>query len=337
VKRGRLAHAYLFVGPSGIGKRLFAEELAKAILCEKTPHAAKDGPLQACDQCEACKLVAAGTHPDLFVAVRPEESQAMPIDTMRELSRSLALKPARGRGKIAIIDDADALNDPITGHAAANCFLKTLEEPPPRSLLILIGTSADLQLPTILSRCQTVYFAPLPRPLVADLLREQGIDDPALVERLAQMSGGSPGRARALADPDLWAFRRTLLHGLTQPQIDSVGLARKLMEFVEEAGKESAAQRRRASLLLDLLLDFFSNALALVAGGQPRLAEAEDLQALREFAKRADPDRLLDLMARCLEAGVQIDRRVQLVLVVEALLDALDQQTRRWTVSSSVD
>src|SRR5205807_4346929 len=129
-------------GPSGVGKRLFAEELAKALLCE-SPNRPR---LEACDRCPACLQVAAGTHPDYFVAGRPEESLELPIDVVRELCHSLGLKPARGHGKVAIVDDADDLND-----AAANCFLKTLEEPPPRSVLLLIGTSAERQLPTIVS------------------------------------------------------------------------------------------------------------------------------------------------------------------------------------------
>src|SRR5262249_21965526 len=167
----------------------------------------------------------------------------MPIDTMRELGRSLSLKSVSGRGKIALIDDADDLNDPITRHAAANCFLKTLEEPPPGSLLILIGTSPELQLPTILSRCQVVRFAPLPEKLVAELLRREDPPEPALLDRLVRLSGGSSGQARALADPALWDFRRRLLDGLAEPQVESVALSKTLMEFVEEAGKESAAQR----------------------------------------------------------------------------------------------
>jgi DNA polymerase-3 subunit delta' len=328
MQRGRLAHAYLFVGPPGVGKRLFADELAKALLCE-----APRGVLEACDQCDACRQVEAGTHPDLFVAARPEDSQAMPRDVMLELRRSLALKPARGHGKIAVVDDADDLHDPITGHAAANCFLKTLEEPPPGSLLLLVGTSSDLQLPTIVSRCQVVTFAPLPDDLVGELLRAQGVEDEALLGRLVRLGHGSPGQARALADPALWAFRRTLLDGLSRPQVESVALAKQWAEFVEEAGKESAAQRRRAALAVHLLVEFLTNALAFSVGGTPELAEPEDQRALEALVQRADPDRLLDLLERCLEADAQIDRRVQLSLLLEALLDALGQRLRqgaRW-------
>ncbi|MCI0462185.1 MAG: DNA polymerase III subunit delta' [Gemmataceae bacterium] len=314
VQRGRLAHAYLFTGPPGVGKRLFADELAKALLCEGSP----EGRLEACDQCHSCAQVAADTHPDFVVASRPEESLEVPIEVVRELCRSFALKSARGRGKVAILDDADDLND-----AAANCFLKTLEEPPPRSVLLLIGTSAERQLATIVSRCQVVRFRPLSEKLVAELLHAQGMADAALVERLARLSGGSLGQAQALAEPALWGFRRTLLQGLTQPQPDTVALAQAWTQFVEEAGKEAAVQRRRAALVLRLVIDFFRDALCLRLGGTPKPAEAEDLHALQELAQRTEPERLVQLLERCLEGDTQIDRRVQLVLILEALVDAL--------------
>lgn len=319
VRQNRLAHAYLFTGPAGVGKRRFAHELAKALLCEQ----ASPERLEACDRCPSCLQVEAGTHPDYFTASRPEEKLELPIEVMRELCRRFALKSMHGRGKVAVLDDADDLNE-----EAANCFLKTLEEPPPRSVLILVGSSRERQLPTIVSRCQVVRFAPLPEALVADLLREQELPDPGTIDRLARLSGGSPGQALALADPDLWAFRRQLLDGLTRPQPDSVALAEALTHFVEEAGKDSAAQRRRASLVLRLLIEFLSDALRLGVGGTSRPAEAEDQRALQALAERLEPEALLRVLERCLEGDAQIDRRVQLVLVLEALLDALGQQLK---------
>jgi DNA polymerase-3 subunit delta' len=316
-RRDRLAHAYLFTGPSGIGKRLFALELAKALLCETD----SEGRLEACDQCASCALVRAGNHPDLFRAGLPEDKLEFPIELIRELCLCFSLKSARGKGKVAIVDDADDFNE-----ESANCFLKTLEEPPPRSVLILIGASKDRQLATIRSRCQVIHFAPLPPDMVLALLKEKGIQDQALLGQLVRLAGGSPGQALSLADPALWAFRRDLLKGLSRPQPDSFALSRAWMDFVKEAGEEGAVQRPRASLVLRLLVAFFSDVLHLSLGGSPLNLESHELAAMRELADRLAPEQWLELLDRCLESGWQIDRRVQLVLVVEALTDALGQR-----------
>ena len=321
VGRGRLAHAYLFVGPSGIGKRLFAGELAKALLCEGRPAG---GKLEACDTCPACILVDAGTHPDFFAVAKPEESNEIPIDTMRELCAGFAMKSARGKGKVAVLDDADDLND-----ASANCFLKTLEEPPPRSVFVLVGTRPDRQLATVVSRCQVVRFAPLPEADVVDFLLKNGVEDKAHATRLARLSGGSPGQALALADAELWRFRRLLLEGLARPRPDSVALAKSWTEFVEEAGKETASQRRRAGLVLRLLIESLHDALTLALGKSSRLADPDDLPFLQNLSQRLGSDRLLGLLDRCLEAEFHLDRYVQLVLVLEGLLDALGQELVR--------
>src|ERR1051326_5932116 len=171
--RGRLAHAYRFAGASGIGKRLVAVELAKSLLCETLARHASEGqnvPLAACDTCPDCKQVEAGSHPDLYVASRPPDTLEFPIELMQQVCQNFRLKSARGCGKFAIIDDADDLNE-----ESANCFLKTLEEPPPRSMLILIGTAPERQLATIVSRCQVVRFAPLREEQVMAILGQHGI------------------------------------------------------------------------------------------------------------------------------------------------------------------
>jgi DNA polymerase-3 subunit delta' len=315
VRRGRLAHAYLFVGPPGIGKRLFARQLAKTMLCEDPPADRWD----SCDHCAACALVDAGTHPDLFAVGRPDENLELPIKVVLDLCHDLALKPARGGRKVAVLDDADDLNE-----ESANAFLKTLEEPPPRSILILIGTSPDRQLPTIRSRCQVIPFAPLPAELVEDLLRSRGDVEPDLVPRLVRLSGGSPGLARELADPALWSFRKQVFETLVRPKWDVPALAGDYRALVEEAGKEAGAQRRRAALVLRLVVDGFRAALAVaVAPGEEAPLDGDEARALRLLAERYGEDGLLARIDRCLDADAQIDRRVQLVLVLEALLNDL--------------
>jgi DNA polymerase III subunit delta' len=317
VRRGRLAHAYLFVGPPGVGKRLFAVELAKALLCE--------GPrdpdqLEACDRCPSCVQMDAGTHPDFLTAGRPPEKAEFPIELMRELCQHFSLKAARGRGKVVVIDDADDLNE-----ESANCFLKTLEEPPPGSVLILVGTSTDRQRPTIVSRCQVVRFRPLPPETVAEVLQANGADDPAERERLARLCGGSPGQALALADAALGEFRQSLLEGLTKPRLDPVALSKAWVEFVQDAGKEAVHHRRRARLTLRLLIDFLRAALAFGLNGQGGAGEA-DRPLLEAMARRANGDQITALLERCLEADFQIERNVQTALVLEALVDAFAQR-----------
>jgi DNA polymerase-3 subunit delta' len=317
VRRGRLAHAYLFAGPAGVGKRTFAVELARALLCEGGSTGPAAQPLEACDRCPACLQVEAGTHPDFLLAGRPPGSQEFPVERMREVCASFALKAARGRGKVVVLDDADDLNE-----EAANCFLKTLEEPPPRTVLVLIGTTPDRQLPTVVSRCQVVRFGALPPEAVEEVLRQQGVEDAAFRTRLARAAGGSPGRGLELADQDLWTFRGEFLEGLARGKARTVALARLLTEFVEQAGKEAPLQRRQARLVLRLLTDFLDDALALAVGATPRRTPPEDLPLLEALAGRAGMGALLALLERCLEADRQVERNVQLVLVLEALLDA---------------
>ena len=161
--RGRLASTFLFVGPAGVGKRTFATRLAAALLCQTQPPAALD----PCGVCSSCLQVAAGTHPDLLRVSKPADKSFIPLELFigpkekrmqQGLCHDISLKPFMGGGRVAIIDDADYLNE-----EGANSLLKTLEEPPPQSVLILIGTSADRQLPTIRSRAALSASAPCRR------------------------------------------------------------------------------------------------------------------------------------------------------------------------------
>ena len=203
VRAGRLAHANLFVGPDGIGKRQCAFELAKTLLCEAAPT-----PGEPCDRCPACVQVMAGTHPDCFSAVRKPEANELDVETMRAFAHRLGLKASRGSRKVGIVEDADDFNA-----SSANSFLKPLEEPPPGSVLVLLATSTERQLPTILSRCHVLPFSPLSTADLRAVLADHGVTDPARQDRLVRLGHGSPGRALAFQDDAVWSFRNDLLTG----------------------------------------------------------------------------------------------------------------------------
>ena len=310
--RGRFPHALLFVGPEGVGKKTFARRLAQALLCAE----ADETLLDPCGTCPSCLQVMADTHPDLLQVDRPEDKHELPIKVIRELCLDLGLKPMHGLRRVAIVDDADDLND-----EAANAFLKTLEEPPPGSVLILIGTSAELQLETIVSRCRVVRFDPLPPDELAAVLIEQGVtSDPAAAAHLASLADGSVSRARGLADPELERFRRDLIDTLADPQgFEPAAMAAKLGGFIKEAGKERIDQRARARLLFGELARFFRGLLWQTAGLLPPSPDPDDRQAAADLAERLEPEDVFLLADRCLEADYHLRRQANMPLILDAL------------------
>ncbi len=307
LRRGRLASTFLFVGPGGIGKRAFAEKLAQALLCSEVPEA----ELAPCGTCTACVQVLSGTHPDLHVIEKPADKSSIPLallvgdeaHRMREgLCHEMALRPFMGGRKIAIIDDADALNE-----EGANCLLKTLEEPPPRSVLILIGTSAEKQLPTIRSRCQTLRFRPLEVDALAEILRSREIvSDEAEARRLAEFAEGSVRRAEELAVPELWAFRAELLGYLSRPPLQSVALAQATSALVDAAGKEASARRARARQAMGFAIDFYRQWLRSLIG-LPAAGDAELMRAVAQArtAWPEDPEAIAHCIDRTLMAAAR--------------------------------
>jgi len=294
--RGRLAHAFAFVGPEGIGKRLFALELAKAFLCEASPAA-----LTACDRCAACSLVAAETHPDFHVARKPEEKSELPVEAIRTILHKLGLKPTRGHGSVVLVENADDFNE-----ESANAFLKTLEEPPNGTEIVLLSTGIERLLPTIRSRVQVVPFRPLSPTMMDELLTQRGIDDLGRRKLLIETCSGSVGRATALDHPAVWAFREALIAQLRAEHCNPVQLARLWMEFAESAGKEVPAQRARAALGIPFVLNHLQGELKRDAA-----------------AGASQVERIQMHLEACQQAQYYFDRRVQIVLVVEQLADRL--------------
>jgi DNA polymerase-3 subunit delta' len=234
VASDKVAHAYLFSGPPGVGKHLAAKALAMTLNC-------LEGGGDACGECRSCGKIERNIHPDVLEITVPDGKKAIPIDLIRELERRLLPAPHEGRAKVAIIDPADLMTIP-----AENALLKTLEEPRPGRFLILITSRASSLLATVRSRCQMIRFAPLPGEVVADLLQSGGAGKKE-AETAAVLSGGGMELAAAYLSEDI------------DERIDAVfrvleGAVEKTPQKGLEVASSLSGKRVEALSTLDLLM-----------------------------------------------------------------------------------
>ena len=284
--------------------------------------------LAPCGVCEGCVQVAASTHPDLIEVRKPDDRATLPIELliggretrMREgLCHDISLRPY-GRRKIAILDDADTLNK-----EGANCLLKTLEEPPPDSVLILIGTNLQGQLPTIRSRCQAILFQQLSDENLTELiLREEVVEDEEQARELARASAGSLSQATLLADPELLEFRTELLKLLGLGRLPIVDLAKRLGGIVDAAGKEAKLRRERLKLLMHNAADFYRAVLlekTAVNNEQEKPVPLDPLvaNAVNQAAGhwKGNSRDALGCWKKCLEAIELVDRNANQAALLE--------------------
>lgn len=338
LQRNRLASTYLFVGQSGIGKRLFAFKLAEALLCEQNEAAA----LLPCGNCSSCQQVQSQSHPDLILVSKPADKAFIPLEAFigdkehrrqEGLCHDIGLKPFRGGRKIAIIDDADFLNQ-----EGANSLLKTLEEPPPHSLLILIGTSQQRQLSTIVSRSQVVRFHALDNQQVLQVLQGLLAEQPPtrldestaervdllrelietkgdhILETLARSSSGSIERALKLADPAILQFREQLFAKLASRDPAAGSFIPSVIAFLDGDGKESAKKRARLIMVGDFAIEFYRHWMVRVSDMSQGVEQADPgldqavCRAIEPFQEQVLMG--VEIAGRCIERTTQMQQQV---------------------------
>ena len=241
VEQNRLAHAVLLSGTEGSGIGRFALEFAQFLLCETGTQTA------ACGQCRSCLLFNAGNHPDLLVVSPEGNGTQIKVEAVRDLIAYLQLSNHYGRYKIVIIEPAEGLN-----RHSANSLLKTLEEPAPSTLLMLVSYHAGKLPVTIRSRCQKISFNSVDRQSARTWLGEQ-VNDPGQADTLLELSGGAPLKALELNDTDAVQVRHEVLADLQearQGHTDPVKLAEQW-------------QQHDAVEILTWLLSLFSKMAAM--------------------------------------------------------------------------
>jgi DNA polymerase-3 subunit delta' len=351
----RVAHAYLFAGPPGVGKGLAARQFAKLLMCVKPRGSGQT--LEPCDECSHCTRIDRGTHPDLYwfrkeedrndfrlslVTRRQGEESASPSVTVTE---SVVLHPMEAACTVTVLDDAELLNTP-----AANALLKTLEEPSPHAVLVLLCADPS-QLPgTILSRCQWVRFGPLPEEFVAEKVREvlaaQAAQPPEkgrkaeapraiALEEIAficRFAGGSIEQAVRLVGSGLWGLKRSLLPAVAgMDEADALDMAEAVAAWAAAEARrlraargtpeETAVRRSSARLALAAVASAFRDAALVAVGladgaGLTNADQADVIKALAAWSAEAC-GRAVSILA---DAQGQIDRYVHVELATENAL-----------------
>ncbi|MEW6272599.1 MAG: DNA polymerase III subunit delta' [Thermodesulfobacteriota bacterium] len=313
----RLAHAFVFAGPAGVGKRAAAFALARAVLCT-------DAPGSGCGRCIECHLVSAGTHPDVVVedlaSAQAERATAsfVSIDQVRRVSAALALRPVRGARKLGIIDQAERLTQD-----AQNALLKTLEEPRGQATLVLVSTNLDALLPTIRSRCQRLLFAPLGDDLVAALLEGSGVE-PDVARRAAALAGGSLDRARELASTEGWARAEELRARLERAGRLSIP---ERLDLAAELSPRGERNRGLQALTTATLLELFRARMVAAASAAPPGADGgpgED----DPFVRLAPVRRAREQLAQAYATVRDLERNANANLAWDKLLLQLGERDR---------
>ena len=262
IKSSKVAHAFIFAGPDGIGKKLVAREFATVLNCSS-------GGDDSCGACADCSMMAGSIHPNL-IEVFPVDKDGeedpeglIRINQIREVQNSLRYRVDRGM-KMVIVDGADRLVP-----AAAHAFLKTLEEPPPGSVIILVTSKASDLLPTVLSRCQRINFRPLPEEAVKGFLVDEKGLDPNEAGALSRLSGGSLSKASAFINDGSLQKRREVIQRLS---LIGPGDIAEALKLAEDLSKTDGLEE-----LLEFIKSWYRDKI-VASEGAPHLIANRDIE-----------------------------------------------------------
>lgn len=324
LKKGRLAHAYLFAGPARTGKMTLALNLAQGVNCL--------GAEPPCGECAACRRIKEGKYTDVQVVRRLEDEGGrvkadISIDQIREVERQANLKAYEGQHRVFIIDEAEAMTT-----EAANCLLKTLEEPPPQVFLLLLTARDRRLLPTIVSRCRRVETKLLPLSLVERALQERWGVDPEKALVLARLSAGRLGWAIAAHAEDRLLEERShrlarLIETATSPRSQRLAFAG---ELASQYGRDADSVQE----MLELWRGWWRDLLLQKAGSQGTITNVNLEASVRDEAAQYDLAAIRRFLQSIEDAGWQLERRANPLLVMEVLMLSLPQRSKEREVEA---
>ena len=310
--RGGLPQSSLLVGPDGVGKKTVALLLAAKANCRQDTSFE-----DLCGECNSCQKAQSGNHPDIRLIQRVRDSktkrlkQSISIDQMREMSREVQFKPYEGRLRFFIIDEAEKLKE-----EAANSILKTLEEPPETSRIVLVSAYPQRLLPTILSRCQRFQFQPLGRSEILSYLQQE--TELENTELRASFSEGSIGTALALDLEDTVARRNRMLEILSG-WLEARRFRSVFKHCTARPLNTELRKREEVRTYLQLLETLCIDLYYLLNDKEERLVNTDCAERLRDLSRSVTLDQLRDLLYHIAESLRDVDRNVNPLICFETM------------------
>ena len=320
LRAGNLSHAYLFVGPTHIGKATLALDLAQALNCP--------GAHPPCGECKSCHRIATGKHADVVIIDRNQDFGNQPdtpkhitisIDKIRKLQGQASLSAFEGKYKIFIIDGAEYLTP-----EAANCLLKVLEEPPPNVLIVLLADNKANLLPTVISRCQYLELKPVPSIELEKVLNESYSVESDKAKLLARLSEGCPGWAIMAADDDTFLEQRSQKLSALFPLLQSSWEER--FDYVAQI----AGDRKLVEEVLKLWLTWWRDVMLAKCGCGQAITNVDAIAIIEEWTQALSMDEIKDFIASLQTSLEQIAKNANVRLVLEVLMLDMPKKKGGW-------
>jgi len=322
LERGAIAHAYIFTGPPHVGKMTLALNLAQAVNCETAEP--------PCGVCDSCQKIASAQHPDVQIiglTSNGDSAEAKPraeigIDQIREIQHSSSLPPFGGKYKVYIIDGAELMSI-----EAANCLLKTLEEPEGRVIFILLATNERLLPATVVSRCQRLDLPPIAASEVETALNSRWGIEPDKAKFLARLCHGCPG----------WAISAALDESLLQQRAERLDRLLNIINadyeerftYAAELAAQFSQNRRLVQTVLDLWLDWWRDLLLIKAGYSDAITNVDLLPTMAEMVRGYGLAQIKAVIASIQSAGEQLKQNANPRLVLEMLMLSMPRREER--------